>query len=83
MAESGAPTLRVRNIFPGVPGLFRTPFIDASAYLADGHLDQLRSLFESRKLTPWDEEGDGNTLFAVSAAPINSLRPCFRKVPYD
>ncbi|KAG6364222.1 hypothetical protein INS49_005820 [Diaporthe citri] len=62
--------LRVRNIFPSDksmngPG---TAFNRAATTIASGSLNQLRSQFEGRELTPWDEDSRGTTLLTCAVA---------------
>ncbi|KAL1848317.1 hypothetical protein Daus18300_013643 [Diaporthe australafricana] len=53
--------LRVRNIFPEFESTIYTIFALALGMTQQGHLDGLKSLFASRKLTPWDEDIGGMT----------------------
>lgn len=63
--------LRVRNIFPDSyeveGGLYQiTPFHRAcDTIVQSGSLNELRTQFENRDLTPWDENSRGVTLLTV------------------
>lgn len=67
--------LRVRNIFPAGRSMHNpagnsphkqgTPFDRAMIAIASESLDQLRSQFEKREITPWDENSRGETLLMV------------------
>lgn len=61
-------SLRVKNIFPARNSRRHqvTPFDSAWHTISSGRsLDQLRSQFQNRELTPWDENSDGKTLLMV------------------
>lgn len=80
--------LRVRNIFP--IGNFKhkwirhyqiehnqlTAFERAAKTIASGTLSQLRSHFENRELTPWDEDSCGETLLTVGTNWISRFLIC-------
>lgn len=63
--------LRVKNIFPVLDFrdrcMWPTPFDRAANEICFGSLDQLRSQFENREITPWDESSNGTTLLTVGA----------------
>ncbi|KAK2604111.1 hypothetical protein N8I77_007068 [Diaporthe amygdali] len=63
--------LRVRSIFPEAEfskARGQTAFSVACRYVRNGNLDRLTSLFESRELTPWDEDTGGETLLSFSVS---------------
>lgn len=61
--------LRVNNIFPASGPRDRrvTPFTRAMRAIVFGSLNQLRSQFENREVTPWDEDSEGYTLLLVGS----------------
>lgn len=61
--------LRVNNVFPSLKLIGRqpTPLDWARNTMYFGSLDQLRTQFGNREITPWDETSDGTTLLTVSA----------------
>lgn len=70
--------LRVRNIFDPRDGSSRNkPLYTARAHINRGSLNGLRSQFEKRELTPWDETIRGCTLLNVGIIPICLLPPRF------
>lgn len=73
--------LRVKNIYPVLEFrdrcMWPTPFNRATDEICFGSLDQLRSQFENREITPWDEDSNGTTLLTVGAARMGFVLPCF------
>lgn len=67
--------LRVRNIFPSTKWMSGqgTPFDRAATAIASRSLKQLRSQFENRELTPWDEDSRGKTLLTVGTPWMSYL----------
>lgn len=63
--------LRVRNIFPDpYRNPLSKPFMTAMMNIRSGNFNQLRSQFQTRVLTPWDEDTGGNTLLTVGAPSL-------------
>lgn len=71
--------LRVRNIFPQINVVKSrgTAFDWAITTIHSGDLNQLRSQFENREITPWDEDSRGTTLLTVGAIWMNPIFPYF------
>lgn len=70
--------LRVKNIFPA-PNFedgWSTPFNVARRVIYSGSLNELRSQFENRELTPWDEDSSGKTLLTVGTAWMTYFLSC-------
>lgn len=71
--------LRVRNIFPSDQWMhsWGTAFDRAAITIGYGSLNQLRSQFENRELTPWDENSHGTTLLTVRTTRMSNFLSCF------
>lgn len=59
--------IRVRNVFPSLGAECRTPFFEACKNIAYGQLQSLKAMVDKREVTPWDEDGRGETMWAVSS----------------
>lgn len=59
--------IRVRNIFPRLDDTPGTPFHLACEHIALGELQDLKRKLDEREVTPWDEDGRGETMWIVSS----------------
>jgi hypothetical protein len=57
----------MRNVFPRLDDNTGTPFHKACRNIASGDLQSLRTKIDKREVTPWDEDGGGETMWTVSS----------------
>lgn len=70
--------IRVRNVFPRLGVKSRTPFQKACESIAYGQLQSLREMVDKREVTPWDEDGRGETIWAVSSTDWYQSSPVLK-----
>lgn len=68
--------IRVRNIFPRLDHDASIPYHGACEDIAYGQFQSLKAKVDRREVTPWDEDGRGETMWAVSSTRSTSLCSC-------